>query len=149
MGSDNSSLQSTHDRSGLRAVGMAILASFFFATTFVLNRLLVTGGGHWGWAASLRYVFTFFILGSFTLLKDGLGELPKEIRRHPGPWVLWSAVGLGLFGLFLALAAVTGPAWLVAGGYQFTVIAGPLEAPFIYKDERRRIAPLKIGRAHV
>ncbi|MEQ1886281.1 MAG: multidrug resistance efflux transporter family protein [Bryobacteraceae bacterium] len=139
-----SSKQLTQDRSGPRAVGMGIVASFFFATTFVLNRLLVTGGGHWGWAASMRYVFTFFILGTFVALKDGFGELPMEIRRHPGPWILWSAIGLGFFGLFLALAAVTGPAWLVAGGYQFTVIAGPLLAPFIYKDERRRIAPLTI-----
>ncbi|MEQ1945558.1 MAG: multidrug resistance efflux transporter family protein [Bryobacteraceae bacterium] len=136
--------QFSPDHSGPRAVGMAIVASFFFAATFVLNRLLVTGGGHWGWAASMRYVFTFFILGTFVVLKDGLGELPMEIRRHPGPWFLWSAVGLGFFGLFLALAAVTGPAWLVAGGYQFTVIAGPLLAPLIYKDERRRIAPLTI-----
>jgi drug/metabolite transporter (DMT)-like permease len=133
-----------HDFTGPRAVGMAILASLFFAVTFVLNRLLVTSGGHWGFAASMRYVFTFFILGAFTLVKDGLGELPAEIRRHPGPWLVWSAFGLGFFGLFLALAAVTGPAWLVAGGYQFTVIAGPLLAPFIYKDERRRIAPLTI-----
>src|SRR5690606_31507176 len=38
-------------------------------------------------------------------------------------------------------AASSGPSWLVAGSFQFTVIAGMLCAPFIYTDAARRRIP--------
>jgi drug/metabolite transporter (DMT)-like permease len=52
-----------------------------------------------------------------------------------------------LFGLPLTWAASSGPSWLVAGSFQTTVLAGPLLAPFIYRDERARwhVAALSIG----
>ena len=38
-----------------------ILASFFFAFTFILNRSMNLAGGYWMWAASLRYLFVSHI----------------------------------------------------------------------------------------
>ena len=40
-----------------KALGYGILASFFFAFTFILNRSMNLGGGYWLWSACLRYLF--------------------------------------------------------------------------------------------
>lgn len=122
----------------LLAVGVALGATFFFAFTFVFNRDLVASGGHWEWAIILRYLITFPLLALALPWKGGLGELPAELRAHPGPWMLWSCVAFALFGIPLTWAASSGPSWLVAGSFQTTVLAGPLMAPFIYRDERAR-----------
>jgi drug/metabolite transporter (DMT)-like permease len=54
--------------------------------------------------------------------------------------------------MLLAFAASSGPSWLVAGSFQFTVIAGMVCAPFVYRharagDPRKRIprAALAVG----
>jgi drug/metabolite transporter (DMT)-like permease len=126
---------------------MALLATLFFSMTFILNRRLVVNGGHWAWAVVLRYIFTFMLLGPLVWVREGFGSLPRELQTHWRDWLLWSIVGFGIFGACLTWAASSGPAWLVAGTFQFTVIAGPLLAPFIYKDERRRVTflPLSVG----
>jgi drug/metabolite transporter (DMT)-like permease len=108
--------------------------------TYVLNRSLVAGGGHWAWAVILRYLITLPLLALVLPWQGGLGELPKELRLYPRTWLLWSAVGFVLFGLPLTWAANSGPSWLVAGSFQTTVLAGPLLAPFIYRDDRRQLA---------
>jgi drug/metabolite transporter (DMT)-like permease len=69
-----------------------------------------------------------------------MGDLPKELKRYPRSWLLWSSIGFVLFGIPLTWAANSGPSWLVAGSFQTTVLAGPLLAPLIYRDERRRLA---------
>lgn len=124
----------------LAAVGLALCSALFFTLTYVLNRSLVAGGGHWAWAVILRYLFTLPMLAVVLPLQGGLGELPRELRRHARPWLLWSSVGFVLFGVPLTWAASSGPSWLVAGSFQTTVLAGPLLAPLIYRDERRRLA---------
>lgn len=43
---------------------------------------------------------------------------------------------------FLTLAATFGPGWLVASIFQFTIVAGLLLSPFLYKNHRAKI-PLK------
>ena len=126
--------------SSLAAVGLALCAALFFTLTYVLNRSLVAGGGHWAWAVILRYLITLPLLAAVLPLQGGLGELPRELRRHPGSWLLWSGVGFVLFGIPLTWAASSGPSWLVAGSFQTTVLAGPLLAPLIYRDHRRRLA---------
>jgi drug/metabolite transporter (DMT)-like permease len=127
------------------AVLLALCAALFFTMTYVLNRSLVAGGGHWAWAAILRYVFTLPMLALLLPWQGGLGELPRELRRHPRPWWLWSSVGFVVFAIPLTWAAHSGPAWLVAGSFQSTVLAGPLLAPLIYRDERRRLAWRSLG----
>ncbi|WP_266181569.1 multidrug resistance efflux transporter family protein [Dyella humicola] len=123
----------------LSAVGLALCAALFFTMTYVLNRSLVAGGGHWAWAVILRYLITLPLLALILPWQGGLGELPTELRRYPCTWLLWSAVGFVLFGLPLTWAAHSGPSWLIAGSFQTTVLAGPLLSPFIYRDERRRL----------
>ncbi|WP_266158809.1 DMT family transporter [Dyella silvatica] len=124
----------------LAAVGLALCAALFFTLTYVLNRSLVAGGGHWAWAGILRYLFTLPMLALVLPFQGGLGQLPKELRRYPRTWWLWSSVGFVLFGIPLTWAASSGPSWLIAGSFQITVLAGPLLAPLIYRDERRRLA---------
>jgi len=124
----------------LAAVGLALCSALFFTLTYVLNRSLVAGGGHWAWAVILRYLLTLPMLAVVLPLQGGLGELPRELRRHARPWLLWSSVGFVLFGVPLTWAASSGPSWLIAGSFQTTVLAGPLLAPLIYRDERRRLA---------
>jgi len=122
------------------AVGLALCAALFFTMTYVLNRSLVAGGGYWAWAVILRYLITLPLLAIALPWQGGLGELPKELKRYPRSWLLWSTVGFVLFGLPLTWAANSGPSWLVAGSFQTTVLAGPLLSPFIYRDARRRLA---------
>ena len=122
------------------AVGLALGSALFFTLTYVLNRSLVAGGGHWQWAVILRYLFTLPLLALVLPWQGGLGELPQELRRHPQPWLWWSSIGFVLFGVPLTWAASSGPSWLIAGSFQVTVLAGPLLAPLLYRDERRRLA---------
>ncbi|WP_108473061.1 DMT family transporter [Rhodanobacter thiooxydans] len=124
----------------LAATGLALCSALFFTLTYVLNRGIVAGGGHWAWAVILRYLITLPLLAMVLPLQGGLGELPRELRRHARPWLLWSSMGFVLFGVPLTWAASSGPSWLVAGSFQTTVLAGPLLAPLIYRDERRRLA---------
>ncbi|BDU21067.1 multidrug resistance efflux transporter family protein [Dyella sp. GSA-30] len=124
----------------LAAIGLALCAALFFTMTYVLNRSLVAGGGHWAWAVILRYLITLPLLALVIPWQGGMGDLPKELKRHPRSWLLWSSIGFVLFGIPLTWAANSGPSWLVAGSFQTTVLAGPLLAPFIYRDERRRLA---------
>lgn len=135
-------------RSGaLAAVATGLLSALFFTLTYVLNRAVVSGGGHWQWAVILRYLFTLPMLAAVLPFQGGLGTLPRELRNHPRTWLVWSSVGFVLFGVPLTWAASSGPSWLVAGSFQVTVLAGPLMAPFIYDDERARWHPgaLAIG----
>ncbi|MBN8921820.1 MAG: hypothetical protein BGP10_14840 [Rhodanobacter sp. 68-29] len=127
-------------RNALAAVGLALCSALFFTMTYVLNRSLVSGGGHWAWAVILRYLITLPLLAVALPWRGGLGELPRELRAHPRAWLTWSGVGFVLFGIPLTWAAGSGPAWLVAGSFQTTVLAGPLLAPLIYRDARRELA---------
>jgi drug/metabolite transporter (DMT)-like permease len=126
--------------SSLKAVGLALCSALFFTLTYVFNRSLVAGGGHWQWAVILRYLFTLPMLALVLPWQGGTGTLPQELRRHPRAWLLWSNVGFVVFGLPLTWAASSGPSWLVAGSFQITVLAGPLLAPLLYRDDRRRLA---------
>lgn len=126
--------------SSLTAVGLALCSALFFTLTYVLNRSLVAGGGHWQWAVILRYLFTLPLLALVLPWQGGAKPLLQELRRHPRPWLLWSNVGFVLFGVPLTWAASSGPSWLIAGSFQITVLAGPLLAPLLYRDARRRLA---------
>ncbi len=123
----------------LAAVAIALASAFFFTCTYVLNRAAATGGGHWAWTASLRYLITLPIMFAVMPWQGGVAPVWRAIRAHPGPWLLWSGIGFVLFYVLLSYAAASGPSWLVAGTFQLTVIAGMLCAPFLYRDARARI----------
>src|SRR5690606_32618292 len=137
-----------HDsRRALAAVAIALASALFFTLTYVLNRASATGGGHWAWTASLRYLITLPLLLPLMPWQGGVAPAWRAIRAHPWAWLRCSAIGFVGFYVLLCYAADSGPSWLVAGSFQFTVIAGMLCAPLIYRDARRRIprAALAIG----
>ena len=135
-----------HDpRRALAAVAIALLSALFFTGTYVLNRAIANAGGHWAWTASLRYLITLPLLLPLMPWQGGLGPAWRALRAHPGAWLRCSAIGFVAFYLLLAFAASSGPSWLVAGSFQFTVIAGMLCAPLLYRDARRRLPAAALG----
>lgn len=110
-----------------------VLASFFFAFTFVLNRSMNLAGGHWLWSACLRYLFMLPMLALLLLRGRAWAPVLRAIRRRPWPWLLWSTVGFGLFYAPLTLASEFGESWLVAASWQLTIVAGTLLCPLFGK----------------
>lgn len=129
------------------AVLIALASALFFTTTYVLNRAMATAGGHWAWSAALRYLLTLPMLALLLPLRGGFAPVWAALRAHPWIWLLWSGIGFTLFCVLLTWAAAFAPAWLVAGTFQLTVIAGMLLAPLLYRDERARLprAALTLG----
>ncbi|HUX40189.1 MAG TPA: multidrug resistance efflux transporter family protein [Rectinemataceae bacterium] len=113
----------------MKAVLLGLLASFFFAFTFVLNRQMDLAGGSWIWSASLRYLFMLPMLGLLLAPRGELRAVLRDLKQRPLPWLLWSTVGFGFFYAPLTLAAAYGPSWLVAASWQLTIVAGALLSP--------------------
>lgn len=117
-----------------KAIILGILAAFFFAFTFLLNKSMATSGGHWIWSSSLRF---YWMLPCFLLIvgiRKNLLPLLKHIKHNFVSWLLWSSIGFGLFYAPLTYSASFSPSWLVASTWQFTIIAGVILAPFIYRS---------------
>ncbi|TPG68824.1 multidrug resistance efflux transporter family protein [Brevibacillus laterosporus] len=119
----------------MRPIWIGIIASFFFAFTFVLNRSMELAGGSWMWSATLRYFFMLPPLLLLVFMRGNLGKLWIEIRKHPREWMLWSTVGFGLFYAPFCFAQAYGPGWLIAGTWQITIISGSLLAPFFFEQK--------------
>lgn len=126
-------------RRALAAVLIALASALFFTATYVLNRAIATSGGHWAWSATLRYFLTLPMLACVLPWRGGFGDVWRALRAHPRVWLAWSGIGFTLFCVCLTWAAAYAPAWLVAGTFQLTVIAGMLLAPLIYDDARARL----------
>ncbi|MEI6388753.1 MAG: multidrug resistance efflux transporter family protein [Spirochaetota bacterium] len=118
----------------LKAFSLGLSSSFFFAFTFVLNREMETQGGHWIWSSSLRFFFMLPILWLILLPGGRYKMVFASIRKEPGPWLLWSTVGFGIFYSFICIAAASGPSWLTASAWQLTIVAGVLLSPLFYAD---------------
>lgn len=116
-----------------RSVLLGVLASLFFAATFVLNRSMDLGGGFWMWSASLRYLFMLPMTWALVCRSHGVKAVLREIKAHPGPWFLWSTVGFGLFYMPMTWASVYGESWFVAATWQITIVAGILLTPLFGK----------------
>ncbi len=116
-----------------KSVFLGMLASLFFAATFVLNRSMNLGGGYWLWSASLRYLFMLPMTWVLASRRGGAGAVLREVRANPGPWLLWSTVGFGLFYAPLTWASVYGESWFVAATWQLTIVAGILLTPLFGK----------------
>ena len=75
-----------------KALIYGILASFFFAFTFILNRSMNLAGGYWMWAASLRYLFTFPILWIMLAGSPSAGRVWSAVKEAPVSWLgEWTA----------------------------------------------------------
>ncbi|WP_438447237.1 DMT family transporter [Gorillibacterium sp. sgz5001074] len=125
---------------------LGLASAFFFSVTFVLNREMELSGGSWMWSASLRYLFMLPLLFGVVSLRGahGLTPLLRSMRAKPGPWLLWSTVGFGLFYAPLCYAATYSPGWLIAGTWQITIISGSLLAPFFWRTVQTPEGPLQV-----
>ncbi|WP_102345058.1 DMT family transporter [Bacillus sp. Marseille-P3661] len=115
----------------MKAILIGIVASFFFSSTFIINRAMELEGGSWLWSASLRFIFMVPFLLLIVWFRGNLKPLFKEMKERPTQWLLWSTVGFGLFYTPITFAAAYGPGWLVSGTWQITIIAGSLLVPFL------------------
>jgi len=122
---------------------LGLAASLFFSFTFILNRQMNLSGGSWIFSASLRYLFMFPILLLIVLIRKELRPVWTDIRNNPGPWMLWSTIGFGIFYASITFAAAYGPSWLMAGMWQTTIIAGALLSPLFKTKGLRNKIPMK------
>lgn len=122
----------------MKAILIGILSSIFFSVTFILNRSMELSGGSWLWSSSLRYLFMVPFLFLAVWRRGGILPLYQDIRGSLKTWLMWSLMGFGLFYAPITYAASSGPGWLVAGTWQFTIIAGTLLAPLFYHSIQTR-----------
>lgn len=128
----------------MKAIFLGILASLFFAVTFVLNRQMNISGGSWIWSAALRYIFMLPMLLVIVLAKNQFYNVTKDIIKRPVKWILWSTVGFGLFYAPLTFASIYGSSWLVAGTWQITIAAGALLSPLFFRTIYTKKGVLRI-----
>jgi drug/metabolite transporter (DMT)-like permease len=127
-----------------KALILGIISSVFFSVTYVVNAAMAQSGGNWMWSASLRYLLLLPMLLVLTT-KQGWTPVFAELKRAPLQWILWSTVGFGIFYAPLAFASAYGPSWMVAGAFQFTMLAGALETPlFLDPEGNRQKIPTKL-----
>jgi drug/metabolite transporter (DMT)-like permease len=113
----------------LRILAIGLLASLFFSSTFILNRAMSLGGGHWFWTAALRYGYMLLFLCSGLLLSGRTATLLALLRLFRANWRFWTlagSIGFGLFYSLLSFSASHAPGWVVATTWQLTILAGPL-----------------------
>ncbi|MEH6994558.1 multidrug resistance efflux transporter family protein [Neobacillus drentensis] len=128
----------------MRPILLGILAAFFFAFTFIINRSMELDGGSWIWSASLRY---FFMIPPLLLLVYGrrnVKPLLVEMKNNPRSWLLWSFVGFGLFYGPICFSAAYAPGWLIASTWQITIISGSLLAPLFFETIMTKKGPIQV-----
>ncbi|NIK27488.1 drug/metabolite transporter (DMT)-like permease [Thalassobacillus devorans] len=128
----------------MKEILIGILASVFFAVTFILNRSMELSGGSWLWSSSLRFLFMVPFLILIVLVRKNGRQVIAQLRRNPFPWITWSFVGFVLFYAPLTYAAAYGPGWLVAGTWQMTIVAGALLGPLFHKRIETPEGPVKV-----
>lgn len=116
-----------------KALFYGLLASAFFAFTFIFNRSMNLDGGYFLWSAVLRYLFMLPVLWGIVRAKGEVKTVITSIRKQPVFWLLWSTVGFGLFYMPLTMASVYGESWFVAATWQITIVAGVLLTPLFGK----------------
>lgn len=116
-----------------KALFYGLLASAFFAFTFIFNRSMNLGGGYFLWSAVLRYLFMLPVLWCIVQVKGEVKTVITSIRKQPVSWLLWSTVGFGLFYMPLSMASIYGESWFVAATWQITIVAGVLLTPLFRK----------------
>ncbi|WP_207423261.1 multidrug resistance efflux transporter family protein [Desertivirga brevis] len=129
-------------RMNVLAIFLGVFATLFLSSGFVVNSLLAYKGGYWAWTVALRYLFLLPPLLLVVLAQKRLTPFIKTFRQMPVPFILWGTIGFIFFYTLLVLSANYVPGWLSCAAFQFTIVAGRLISPFIYKDSRRNIAKL-------
>jgi len=110
----------------IRLILLGLLSAAFFSATFILNRFMSLSGGHWVWSSSLRFFYMFFLLVILITINRGADYLRTVITifiKNYRFWLIAGSIGFGIFYSLLCYAADHAPGWVVAGTWQFTVIA--------------------------
>lgn len=113
----------------IKLILLGLLAGAFFSSTFILNELMSSAGGHWFWSASLRYVFMLLIITAVVTMQHGFGRIKALMRiflQHWGFWCITGSIGFGLFYTGICYAADHVAGWVVAATFMFTVVASLL-----------------------
>lgn len=127
----------------MKEILIGVMASLFFAVTFILNRSMELSGGSWIWSSSLRFIFMVPFLLIIVLARNNFKPLLLGMLKQPYSWLCWSFVGFGLFYAPITYAAAYGPAWLVAGTWQLTIVAGTLLVPLFFDTIETKEGPIK------
>jgi len=121
----------------IQIILLGLVSSAFFSATFILNRAMSLSGGHWVWASSLRFVHMFFLLMILLVITKGVNHLVDAIRvfvENIQFWLLAGSIGFGIFYSMLCFSADHAPGWVIAGTWQFTIIATPIVL-FFFKEK--------------
>jgi drug/metabolite transporter (DMT)-like permease len=110
----------------IKLIFLGILSGAFFSTTFILNEMMSTEGGHWVWSASLRYLFMVLFLTILILFNGGVKQLRGVLElfySHLLFWIIAGGIGFGGFYALVCFSADFSPGWVIAATWQFTVVA--------------------------
>lgn len=118
----------------MKQILLGVLASMFFAVTFILNRSMELTGGSWIWSSSLRFFFMVPFLFLIVLFRKNMKQLFDEMRQNILKWIIWSFFAFVLFYAPITYAAAFGPGWLVSGTWQITIVTGTLLVPLFYEQ---------------
>ena len=113
----------------VKLILLGLLAGALFSSTFILNELMSSAGGHWFWSASLRYLFMWLMLTVIIAMQQGAGrinELWAIFRAHWGFWCVTGGIGFGLFYTGICYAGDHVAGWVVAATFMFTVVTSLL-----------------------
>ena len=113
----------------LRLIILGILSSFFFSSTWVLNRAMSLAGGHWVWTASLRYGYMLIFLSLYFVFTRRVRTLIEIVKLFRQYWLFWTIAGSAGFGMFYALVSFSASyaaGWVLATTWQTTILATPL-----------------------
>ncbi|MCQ2008467.1 MAG: multidrug resistance efflux transporter family protein [Sporolactobacillus sp.] len=128
----------------MKAILLGVSAAFFFAAAFIFNHSMELSGGSWIWSGALRYFFMLPFLALLVLLRGNFMQVLREMKSDWVRWVVWSSVGFGMFYAPLCFSASFAPGWLIAGTWQFTIIAGSLLAPLFYETVQTTAGVIRV-----
>ncbi|SLJ84058.1 multidrug resistance efflux transporter family protein [Psychrobacter sp. DAB_AL43B] len=113
----------------VKLILLGLLAGAFFSSTFILNELMSSAGGHWFWSASLRYLFMWLIITVIITMQHGFGrikELSAIFFQHWRFWCTTGSIGFGVFYTGICYAGDHVAGWVVAATFMFTVVTSLL-----------------------
>ena len=113
----------------VKLILLGLLAGALFSSTFILNELMSSAGGHWFWSASLRYLFMWLMLTVIIVLQQGIGRikaLTLLFCQHWGFWCVTGGIGFGVFYTGICYAGDHAAGWVVAATFMFTVVTSLL-----------------------
>lgn len=116
----------------MSAIFIGIISSMFFSATFVITKLMGTGGISWEWTSSLRFILALPFLFLIVAFRGELKLLFKSIHKNFFKWMLWGNLSGIVFYFLLTISSDFAPSWLVASSWQITIIAGLLLSPLFF-----------------